>query len=86
MDFSRTGDLVKMGEAAARESLGKISSSLPLYRRIARFAGQFIKEGKKVCNAACLLPVPILTPVCFSSLSLRRVLVGFPVKRNGICC
>ncbi len=47
MDFSRTGDLVKMGEAAARESLGKISSSLPLYRRIARFAGQFIKRGKK---------------------------------------
>ena len=47
MDFSRAGDLVKMGEAAARESLGKISSSLPLYRRIARFAGKFIKRGKK---------------------------------------
>jgi NTE family protein len=47
MDFSRAGDLVRIGEAAARESLGKINSSLPLYRRISRFAGRFIKIGKK---------------------------------------
>ena len=47
MDFSRAGDLIKMGEQAARESLGKINASLPLYRRITRFAGRFIKKGRK---------------------------------------
>jgi NTE family protein len=44
MDFNRASDLVRIGEAAARESLGAINSSLPVYRRIARFAGQFIKK------------------------------------------
>jgi NTE family protein len=47
MDFNRAGDLVRIGEEATRESLGKINSSLPLYRRIVRFAGQFIKKEKK---------------------------------------
>ena len=44
MDFNRAGDLVKIGEEAARESLAKISASLPLYRRIVRLAGRFIKR------------------------------------------
>jgi NTE family protein len=47
MDFSRAGDLVRIGEKAARESLGKINSSLPLYRRITRLAGQLIKREKE---------------------------------------
>lgn len=47
MDFSRAGDLVRTGEEAARESLGKINSSLPLLRRITRFAEKFIKKEKK---------------------------------------
>ena len=47
MDFSRASDLIKMGEDAARESLGKINDSLPLYRRITRFAVHFIKKGRK---------------------------------------
>jgi NTE family protein len=38
MDFSRAGDLVKIGEQAARESLGRISASLPVLRRIVRQA------------------------------------------------
>ena len=46
-DFSRAVDLIKTGEQATRESLGKINASLPLYRRIARFAGRFIKRGLK---------------------------------------
>jgi NTE family protein len=47
MDFNRAGDLIRMGEEAARDSLAKISASLPFYRRITRFAGRFIKrEGK----------------------------------------
>jgi NTE family protein len=44
MDYSRAGDLVKAGEQAARESLAKITASLPLYRRIARFAERFIQR------------------------------------------
>jgi NTE family protein len=44
MDFKRAGDLVKKGEEAARESLAKIHASLPLYRRIIRLAGRFIKR------------------------------------------
>lgn len=44
MDYARAGDLVKAGEDAARESLEKISTSLPFYRRIARFAR---KIGKR---------------------------------------
>ena len=47
MDFSRAVDLIKTGEQAARESLGKINASLPLYRRIVRFAGRFINRGLK---------------------------------------
>jgi len=47
MDFSRAGDLVKIGEEATRESLKKIDAYLPLYRRITRLAGRFIKIGKK---------------------------------------
>jgi NTE family protein len=43
MDFSRAGDLVKAGEQAARESLKKIDACLPLYRRITRLAGRFLK-------------------------------------------
>jgi NTE family protein len=46
MDYSRTAELVKIGEQAARESLGKINDSLPLYRRLSRFAGRCIKFGK----------------------------------------
>jgi NTE family protein len=47
MDFSRAGDLIKIGEQAARESLEKINESLPLYRRIVRFTGRFIKGRSK---------------------------------------
>ena len=47
MDFSRAVDLIKAGEEATREALGKINASLPLYRRIVRFAGHFIKRGSK---------------------------------------
>lgn len=47
MDFSRASDLIKTGEEAARQSLGQINSSLPLLRRMARFAGKFIKREKK---------------------------------------
>jgi NTE family protein len=45
MDFSRAVDLIKTGEQATCESLGKINASLPLYRRIVQFAGRFIKRG-----------------------------------------
>lgn len=47
MDYSRAIDLVKIGEQAARESLAKISASLPFYRRITRFAGRFIRKKIK---------------------------------------
>ena len=47
MDYSRASDLIKIGEQAARESLENIQASLPLYRRITRFAGRFIKKGRK---------------------------------------
>jgi NTE family protein len=47
MDFSRASDLIKIGEQATRESLEKINASIPLYRRIAHFAGRFIKRGLK---------------------------------------
>jgi NTE family protein len=42
-DFSRAVDLIKAGEEAARESLGKINASLPLSRRFSRFARSFMK-------------------------------------------
>ena len=47
MDFSRASDLIKIGEQATRESLGKINASIPLYRRITRFAARFLKKGLK---------------------------------------
>lgn len=46
MDFSRISELVKIGEKAARESLKEINASLPLYRRITRLAGRFLKSSK----------------------------------------
>jgi hypothetical protein len=47
MDFNRAGDLVKAGEDAARESLGKIISSIPFYRKIVRLAKRFIMIEKQ---------------------------------------
>lgn len=44
MDFTRSKDLVKAGEDAARASLGKIESSLPFYRRVSRFAGRLFDK------------------------------------------
>jgi NTE family protein len=46
MDFSRIGELVKVGEEAARESLKEIHASLPLYRRITRLARRFLKYSR----------------------------------------
>ncbi len=43
-DFSRSKDMVRIGEDAARVSLEVINASLPLYRRISRFAQRFIKQ------------------------------------------
>jgi hypothetical protein len=43
MDFSRVGDLIKIGEKAARESLIEIHTSLPLYRRITHLAKRLLK-------------------------------------------
>jgi predicted acylesterase/phospholipase RssA len=45
MDFTRSGDLVRKGEEAAREALKKIHASLPLSRRIVRSVGRFLKRG-----------------------------------------
>lgn len=42
-DFSRSKDMIRVGEEAARVALKKINASLPLYRRISRFAQRFIK-------------------------------------------
>lgn len=42
MAFNRAGDLVKIGEQAARESLEEISASLPVYRRVVRFTRRFV--------------------------------------------
>jgi len=47
MDFSRSRDLIRCGEEAAREALGKIYASLPLSRRIAHVAGRIITMGKR---------------------------------------
>lgn len=44
MDYARAGDLVRAGEQAARESLKKISASLPVHRRIARFARRLFRK------------------------------------------
>lgn len=43
-DFSRSKDMVRIGEDAARLALKKIYASLPLYLRIIRFAKRFIKQ------------------------------------------
>lgn len=44
MDFTRIGELVKIGEKAVRESLKEIHASLPLYRRLTRLGRRFIKK------------------------------------------
>lgn len=46
MDFRRAMDLVKAGEDAARDSLKSIHASLPVYRRITRFAGKWFKQSR----------------------------------------
>ncbi|MFO7568662.1 MAG: patatin-like phospholipase family protein [Smithellaceae bacterium] len=45
-DFSRSKDLVKIGEAAAREALTRIHACLPVSRKIARFAGRLFSKEK----------------------------------------
>jgi NTE family protein len=47
-DFSRSDHLIRVGEEAARQSLEKINNSLPLLRRVERFARRFRKIGKPV--------------------------------------
>jgi len=46
MDFTRSGDLVRKGEEAAREALRKINASLPFPRRMIRTVGRFFKRGR----------------------------------------
>ena len=48
MDFSRSGDLVRKGEEATREALGRIHASMPLYKKIGRLAGRFLVWEKKL--------------------------------------
>ena len=45
-DFSRSKDLIKNGEEAARKSLGMINGSLPLSRRFTRFTRRFLRPEK----------------------------------------
>jgi len=47
MDFSRSRDLVRIGEDAAREALGRIEEALPLYRRVYRFAGRVVPSLRR---------------------------------------
>jgi NTE family protein len=47
MDFTRARDLVRIGEEAAREALGKIEEALPLYKRAYRFAGRFVPSLRR---------------------------------------
>jgi len=47
MDFTRAKDLVRVGEEAAREALGRIEEALPLYRRAFRLAGRFVPSLRK---------------------------------------
>jgi NTE family protein len=42
-DFGRSLDMIKIGEAAARESLGKVNASLPFARRLARYKRRLFK-------------------------------------------
>ncbi len=44
MDFTKSADLIKIGEQAARESLEIINDALPLYRRIIYLGRRFIKK------------------------------------------
>jgi NTE family protein len=46
-DFSRSHNLIRNGEIAARESLGKINDALPLALRFSRFTSRFLKTKKK---------------------------------------
>jgi NTE family protein len=46
MDFSRAGDLIRKGEEATRDALGRIQASLPLYRRLAHGLGRFLRSGR----------------------------------------
>lgn len=46
-DFSRCKDLVALGEEAARKTLDEINASLPLSRRLTRFAEQFLPKITK---------------------------------------
>lgn len=45
-DFSRAKDLVAIGEDATRAVLDQIHAALPLYRRLARFAGRLLARSK----------------------------------------
>lgn len=45
-DFSRSHNLIRIGEIAARDSLQKINESLPVSRRLSRFARRFLKPRK----------------------------------------
>ena len=45
-DFSRSKDMVAIGEEAARRALEKINASLPLSRRFARFTRRVFKKGE----------------------------------------
>lgn len=49
-DFSRSQHLIKIGEDATRASLEKISSSLPLSRRVARFTRRFLNREENHGN------------------------------------
>lgn len=44
MDFTKSAELVKMGEEAARESLHKSGICLPLHRRILRYAQRLVTK------------------------------------------
>lgn len=46
-DFSRSKDLVRCGEEAARDALAKIYAALPLKRRIAHATGRVVATGKR---------------------------------------
>ena len=45
-DFSRSKELVKIGEEAARKALGQINASLPLSRRLSRFSRRLFSKTK----------------------------------------
>lgn len=47
MDFTRARDLVRIGEEAAREALGRIEEALPLYKRAYRFAGRYVPSLRR---------------------------------------